>query len=263
MDLLGLGDGDGGVIEHEQVLCVIGEVFCYRVKAMATADGFRCADWGLDAPMLTGRLRVIGRGEEIFCRVLKPDGAVFAETEPVKAAETPRDRFVTPAVDSSRYYVIRLLNPRNGQRAPLGIGFRERSSAFDFTAAVDDFCKKARRNRRGGGGSDDEDDGAGGGAELLSEEVAAMDLGLADGQTIRVKLGGAGGRSRAKPRAKPSSGGGGLSLAAPPKAEEEDVEAVIVDDERRSKKKKKKRKQERRPDDEPAEPEDDEWGDFQ
>ncbi len=48
-------------------------------------------------------------------------------------------------MDSSRYFVLRVEDPSMKRVAYLGIGFRDRDSAFDFKASLDDFMKRALR----------------------------------------------------------------------------------------------------------------------
>ena len=75
---------------------------------------------------------------------------------------------VEPVVDSSRYFVVRVVDRGDAKkRAFVGLGFRERSAASDFAAALDDYRRLVRRAREaeemrqrfeaarvGGGGSD-------------------------------------------------------------------------------------------------------------
>jgi hypothetical protein len=90
-------------------------------------------------------------------------------------------------VDSSRNFVLRIVDPATGRHAFLGINFAERSVAFDFNVALSDFERQTVRveeiQRLAGGG---------GGVQVHDTAVASLyrreDLGLKEGQTIRVNV---------------------------------------------------------------------------
>ena len=64
----------------------------------------------------------------------KCSGTEFAAC-PVPAGERPQA--VEPVTDSSRYFVLRLLDTSHPQRrAFVGMGFNDRSEAFDFNVAL-------------------------------------------------------------------------------------------------------------------------------
>ena len=48
-------------------------------------------------------------------------------------------------IDSSRYYVIRIKDPKSTRTTLLGIGFRERDEAFDFKTCLNDYVKFINR----------------------------------------------------------------------------------------------------------------------
>ena len=62
----------------------------------------------------------------------------------------PSASAVDPVVDSSRYFVLRVVD-RSGpkeQHAWLGLGFRERGAASDFRMAIADYVSMRDRNNR-------------------------------------------------------------------------------------------------------------------
>ena len=53
--------------------------------------------------------------------------------------------FVDGVIDSSRYYVLRLQDRTSTRSALMGIGFRERDTAFDFKNALNDYVRYVDR----------------------------------------------------------------------------------------------------------------------
>ncbi|CAJ0837637.1 10570_t:CDS:2, partial [Entrophospora sp. SA101] len=84
------------------------------------------SDWGdMEAYLWKGRLRIISKGEKCFIR-LEDGGTDKNSVESVR--------------DSSRYFVLRVEDD-DGRHAFIGMGFRERTEAFDFQVALQDHIK--------------------------------------------------------------------------------------------------------------------------
>ena len=129
---------------YESVLLVKREVFVYTLPPRQSARGYRAADWSLDAPTWTGRLRVVsresgggGNGATLFIKLEDASsGRLYAQC-PVEAFPGVA---VEQVLDSSRYFVIRLVSD-DGRSAFVGIGFAERSDAFDLNVTIQDYFK--------------------------------------------------------------------------------------------------------------------------
>ncbi|XP_013910153.1 PREDICTED: adaptin ear-binding coat-associated protein 2 [Thamnophis sirtalis] len=126
--------------DYESVLCVKPEVHVYRVPPRASNRGYRAAEWQLDQPTWSGRMRITARGSVAFIKLEdKNSGELFAQASV--------DQFpgiaVESVTDSSRYFVIRVEdgNGTTGRRAFIGIGFVDRGDAFDFNVALQDHFK--------------------------------------------------------------------------------------------------------------------------
>ncbi|KFM68582.1 Adaptin ear-binding coat-associated protein 1, partial [Stegodyphus mimosarum] len=55
--------------DYETVLLVKPEVFVFKIPPRATNRGYRAADWKLDAPDWTGRLRIVSKGKRCFIKL--------------------------------------------------------------------------------------------------------------------------------------------------------------------------------------------------
>ncbi|XP_025909444.1 adaptin ear-binding coat-associated protein 2 [Nothoprocta perdicaria] len=177
--------------EYEAVLCVKPAVLVYRLPPRASNRGYRAAEWQLDQPAWSGRMRITAKGKVAFIKLEdKTSGELFAQA--------PVEQFPGVAVesvtDSSRYFVIRI-EDGNGRRAFIGVGFVDRGDAFDFNVALQDHFKWVRQQ-----------------GELARqaqslEEGPALDLGFKEGQTITLNIAnvkkkeGAAGNARPRPAA--------------------------------------------------------------
>ncbi|KAG8142404.1 putative NECAP endocytosis associated 2 protein [Naja naja] len=189
--------------DYESVLCVKPEVHVYRVPPRASNRGYRAAEWQLDQPAWSGRMRITARGSVAFIKLEdKNSGELFAQA----SVEQFPSIAVEGVTDSSRYFVIRVEdgNGTTGRRAFIGIGFVDRGDAFDFNVALQDHFKWVKQQD-----------------ELAKEaqnptQGPKLDLGFKEGQTIKLSIanmkkkdGSSGSRSR-------TADSTGLPLLPPP-----------------------------------------------
>ncbi|XP_055979130.1 adaptin ear-binding coat-associated protein 2 [Sorex fumeus] len=185
---------------YESVLCVKPEVHVYRIPPRATNRGYRAAEWQLDQPSWSGRLRITAKGQVAFIKLEdRTSGELFAQA--------PVDQFPGTAVesvtDSSRYFVIRI-EDGNGRRAFIGIGFGDRGDAFDFNVALQDHFKWVKQQCEFEKQAQNPD------------QIPKLDLGFKEGQTIKLNIANMKKKEgTGTPRARPASTGG-LSLLPPP-----------------------------------------------
>ena len=131
----------------------------YKVATTHSSRGFCAGDWGLDKPLATCTCIVKSRGEEAAIQLFdnKSKGQnnrkMLAQSIVVLEADATSDKskiewYCESVTDSSRYFVLKVQNPRDPTKvASLGIGFRQKESAYSFTAALQDHAKYVRRVR--------------------------------------------------------------------------------------------------------------------
>uniref|UniRef100_A0A8C5MJT3 NECAP endocytosis associated 2 n=1 Tax=Leptobrachium leishanense TaxID=445787 RepID=A0A8C5MJT3_9ANUR len=183
--------------DYESVICVKPEVHVYRIPPRASNRGYRAAEWQLDQPAWSGRLRITARDKKAFIKLEdRTSGELFAQA--------PVDQFpgiaVESVTDSSRYFVI-CIEDGTGRRAFIGVGFADRGDAFDFNVALQDHFKWVKQQ-----------------SEFAKEAQnpapgPKLDLGFKEGQTIKINIANIKKKEGAKPR---PAGSGGLSLLPPP-----------------------------------------------
>uniref|UniRef100_UPI00358E22BE adaptin ear-binding coat-associated protein 1-like n=1 Tax=Myxine glutinosa TaxID=7769 RepID=UPI00358E22BE len=185
---------------YESVLCVKTEVLVYRIPPRASNRGYRAADWKLDRPDWTGRMRITSKGKVAYIKLEdKTSGELFAQA--------PVDQYpgitIESVTDSSRYFVIRIQDD-NGRSAFIGIGFADRGDAFDFNVSLQDHFKWVKQELEMSREAQHPDTGP------------KLDLGFKEGQTIKLNIGNImkkDGGTPAKPRA---SAAGPIGLLPPP-----------------------------------------------
>ncbi|XP_076649001.1 NECAP-like protein CG9132 [Halictus rubicundus] len=192
---------------YESVLLVKSEVFVFSIPPRSLSRGYRAADWNLQDPTWTGRMRLVSQGNAVAIKLEdKITGELFAKC--------PIEKYpgiaVEPVTDSSRYFVLRVQND-NGRSAFLGIGFLDRSDSFDLNVALQDHFKYLKNQEQ----IEKEKD----------EPKQELDLRFKEGETIKInmkitKKDGSEVSSKAKQR--PTTGiglpppPGGVKIAPPP-----------------------------------------------
>ncbi|KAK7956873.1 uncharacterized protein PG986_006095 [Apiospora aurea] len=191
----------------QRVLFIAPKVHVYNIPPMVPGKGHVAAGWTADGnkrQIFTARLRVLETaetvpggggntgGEEEESEKVKTDvvledasnGQLFA------AAPYTTAVVVEPVSDSSRFFAVRVQDEA-GRKASLGIGFEERSDAFDFSVAL----QEARKSL---GWEQPQNNATGGGPKKASEkkEEEKRDYSLKEGETITVNLPGRFGRRR-------------------------------------------------------------------
>jgi len=195
----------------------------YRIKAMTGAKGYQAREWGLSNPMATVDLHFVTRDDDMYIKFLK-DGKLFAKSVMIEgrkicSGDKMLEYYLDKVSDSSRYFVLKIENPKTKKILTIGFGFSDRDSPATLNACVDDHLQQIRRQieyekqkasggSSGGGAGDDDDD------DLFSADFAKL-------------------------RGPSSSGAAVMNLAPPPV---EPISGPSAEDGKRKKKKKKKKK---------------------
>ncbi|KAI1775199.1 DUF1681-domain-containing protein [Hypoxylon cercidicola] len=200
----------------QRVLFVAGLVHVYNIPPMTPGKGHVAANWTADGnkrQIFTARLRVIETAvpvpgtdgeEKVKADIVLEDsknGQLFA------AAPYTAQAIVESVSDSSRFFALRVQDEA-GRKATLGVGFEERSEAFDFGVSLQEAQKTLDWSQSGGSGKKPA-------AAEQKDNAQKRDLSLKEGETITVNLPGRFGRK--KPDTSPDSSNASLSsFSLPP-----------------------------------------------
>ncbi|KAH9259432.1 hypothetical protein BASA81_002475 [Batrachochytrium salamandrivorans] len=174
--------------EEELVQTVVSfhEVFTYRVPPLTSnAAGYRAEQWNLEAPFSTGPMAVFSKGEVILIKISSPGRGLIAQVtiqldlDRLSSPEAKLDYWVEQTKDSSRYFVLRMVDQKTKKKALLGVGFRERAAAFEFQEALIHHFNRVKRwrgikEKPEAGELGAEEDGAEGG-EMLAPPDSGLD----------------------------------------------------------------------------------------
>lgn len=179
----------------QRILFVAPKVHVYQIPPATSTKGYQASSWTANnnkMQIFTARLRIVETSipperddgdEKVSTTILLEDsktGDLFA------AAPYTSERAVEQALDSSRFFAITVVG--EGRKAVLGMGFEERSEAFDFSIALQDARKALGFDAKASGPS-----GAKAKAKKDIEEPK-RDFSLKEGETISINLDGLKGR---------------------------------------------------------------------
>jgi len=195
------------------------EVYVYKIPPLKTSGGHRADDWNLATPLKTCSLLVEKHGDKLHLifRFLQNESdpnswTLFACSKiDLKREENGQklslEYFVENVVDSSRYFVLRIVDDKSGREARIGFGFRDRDEATDFRECLQYFMRSIKREEEGQEAMHTQYDGLGEKLKLGEGEKMHINIGSSKKSTI----------SKATPDKKKSDGGGGpLLLKKPP-----------------------------------------------
>ncbi|KAI9649535.1 hypothetical protein NHQ30_002115 [Ciborinia camelliae] len=202
----------------QRILFIAPSVHVYNIPPLTSNKGYVASTWTADnnkRQIFTARIRILEtaipdkNGEEkVKADILLEDpsnGQLFA------AAPYTVTGVVEQVLDSSRFFAVRVQG-EGGMKAVLGIGFEERSEAFDFSVALQEVRKTLGIEEQGGGKPT-----SAGAMKKEEKSEVKRDFSLKEGETITVNIGGRGaGRRTPKKSEESEKGLGGFSLPPPP-----------------------------------------------
>lgn len=169
-------DQDDAEVEAlELVLFQVPECYVYLIPPRKSAASYRADEWDVNKWAWDGILKVISKGEDCIIRLEeKNTGELYARAFLRNGEPHP----VEPVIDSSRYFVLRVEENIDGRlrHAFIGIGFRERTEAYDFQAALHDHMKYLNKKKT---------------AEEMEQkfqQTSSVDYSLKEGETLVLQL---------------------------------------------------------------------------
>ncbi|KAF4459966.1 adaptin ear-binding coat-associated 1 [Fusarium albosuccineum] len=196
----------------QRILFVANAVHVYNIPPLASTKGYSASAWTADPKrhIFTARLRVVETAYESpdSSNKLKVDAVLedASSGQLFAAAPYTAPGVVEPVLDSSRFFALTVRDPQ-GRRAVLGIGFEERSEAFDLSIALQEARKALGWEGEQSKPAEDK------------EKEEHRDYSLKDGETITVSFGGSKFGRRKQQSSSPAGGsasGDLQSFALPP-----------------------------------------------
>ncbi|KAG5938525.1 hypothetical protein E4U59_003749 [Claviceps monticola] len=199
----------------QRVLFIANTLHVYNIPPLASFKGHNASSWTADPArhIFTARLRVIETSSSPPSALGATDGGTAAsetseETLDLKvdlvledpasgqlfaAAPYTDPAVVEPVLDSSRFFALTVRDP-SGRKAILGIGFEDRSEAFDLAVVLQEVRRVLVMEKRGRTGeTSSEQEGENSAAAGAADD---KDYSLKEGETITVNIGKKMGRRR-------------------------------------------------------------------
>lgn len=159
----------------ELILFQVPECYVYLIPPRKSAASYRADEWNVNKWAWEGTLKVISKGEECIIKLEdKTTGELYARAFLRNGEPHP----VESVIDSSRYFVLRVEENIDGRirHAFIGIGFRERTQAYDFQAALHDHMKYLNKKKT---------------AEEMEQQYqtsSSVDYSLKEGETLVLQI---------------------------------------------------------------------------
>ncbi|KQK08718.1 uncharacterized protein At1g03900 [Brachypodium distachyon] len=159
----------------ELVLFQVAECYVYLIPPRKTAASYRADEWNVNKWAWEGGLKVVSKEEECIIKLEdKSTGELYARAFLREGEPHP----VEAVIDSSRYFVLRVEENIDGRQrhAFIGLGFRERTEAYDFQAALHDHMKYLNKKKTA--------------EEMVQhyENTSSVDYSLKEGETLVLQL---------------------------------------------------------------------------
>lgn len=142
-----LNDCDTTYIDNdiEYTLLSRRDVNAFQVPPRTSSGGYRAEDW--KTCMWSGKLTVVAKGKDSIIRLLNTGTNELYLQSVIENGDY--NRYVDRTLDSSRYFVVKVVHPKTKKIAYIGFGFEDRNDAFDFNCALSD-CKNSNAQCDGG-----------------------------------------------------------------------------------------------------------------
>lgn len=121
----------------ERTVCTVKECFAYKIPPPSDTEGYFASNW--KEQIWVGSIRVVIKGVDGKIELYNHKDQVIFATAFIRDGKAPYEG----VKDSSRYFALKIEN-KNGKKAYVGIGFQERTDAFDFNVSVQDFIKQVQ-----------------------------------------------------------------------------------------------------------------------
>ena len=128
----------------EHTLSILPTAHVYKLPPRPSAGGWQCQQWPKENHIFSGKVIIVAQGSKCTIRLVDSEsGSLFAQCPLDNDNPTLS---VEPVIDSSRYFVVRVADG-SGRYAFLGMGFVERSDAFEFNVTIADHVKRLRNEK--------------------------------------------------------------------------------------------------------------------